>query len=110
MKLFASILLILSLASFAAARTYTAYSVSGVQRTLTTDVYTATVNTVKVPDNKDSKAPIPSNGSAIIITTNGCKHVPGKDGENGIVLNGPLGFSLLFSSGETCTVISAFSN
>lgn len=100
MKLFASILLILSLASLAAAKsTYTAYSVADVQQT-STDAYTATIDIVNVPG---SKAPIPSNGSAIRIATTGCAHVPAKD-ETAIVSDGPLGRSLLFTSGATCVI------
>jgi hypothetical protein len=103
MKLFALILLILSLASLAAAQsntnTSTAYSVSGVQQTAT-DVYTATVDDVKVPGG--GNVLIPANGTAITITTKGCLHVPGKGGENGIVLDTPKGITLLFASGATC--------
>jgi hypothetical protein len=83
--------------------TYTAYSVANVQQTAN-DAYTATVDVVNAPG---SKMPIPSNGSTITILTVGCKHVPAKGGENGIVVNGPRGLSLLFASGATCTVTSA---
>jgi len=101
MKLFASILLILSFASMAAAQTSTvAYTVANVQRTAD-DTYSVSVDDTKVPTNK--KIPIPANGTALFIITIGCKHVPGA-GENGIVLTGPLGNSLLFGNGETCKI------
>jgi hypothetical protein len=102
MKLFASLLLILSFAPLAAAKTYTAYTVAGVRRTAA-DVYAATVDDSNAPG---SKAPIPPNGTALIVATNGCSHVPGNGGESGIILNGPLGRSLTFANGETCAIRS----
>lgn len=99
MKIFASLLLIISLASLASAQPYTMYSVAGLHQT-GTNVYTATVNVVP---NPKSKAPIPADGTTLIITTTNCVHVPSND-ETGIVSDGPLGKSLLFTSGATCKV------
>jgi hypothetical protein len=100
MKLFALILLTLSIASLAAAQTtYTAYTVAGVQL-VAPDTYTATVNDVNAPG---SKAPIPANGSVIRFATTPCTHVPATD-ESAIVSDGPRGRSLLFSNGGTCAI------
>src|SRR5271157_4762677 len=99
MKLFASILLTLSVAAVAAAQTYTAYSVTDLANPAG-NVYTATVH---VSSNKTSPAPIFSNGAAVTITTTGCGYVPA-EGDSAIVSNGPLGRTLLFSSGASCAV------
>ena len=109
MKLFASILLTLSLATLAVAAPFTAFSVTSLTRTVNgsingvpTSVYRATVSTSKT----STKSVVPFiNGDQIIIATTECDHVPAT-GETAIVSNGPLGQSLLFSGGITCKVKS----
>ncbi len=103
MKLFASILLTLAFATIAAAQTkIIAFSVTDVQKT-SDNVYSATASTVK---QYGKSVPVPSNGSALTVTTEGCTHIPAKGGENGIVaVNGYEAAELLFSSGATCAVV-----
>ena len=108
MKLLASILLTLSLATLAVAAPFTAFSVTSLTRTVNgtvggvqSSVYHATVSV-----EKTKKSTIPFiNGDQIVIATTGCDHVPAT-GETDIVSNGPLGQSLLFSGGITCKVKS----
>ena len=106
MKLLASVVLTLVLAAAAAAQqAYTAYSVTGITPSATTaGSITATVSV-----SKGSKAPIFRDGVAITISTSGCQGTP-KKGENGIVVNGPNGRSLLTSGGATCKISNVTAN
>lgn len=84
-----------------AQQTYTAYSVTN----LTIDSSRTGVYVVTVSVSKGSKAPIFINGDVLRISTSGCQGTPVK-GDNGIVVNGPQGRSLLTSGGATCKVTS----
>jgi hypothetical protein len=103
MKLFTSVVLTLVLAAAAAAQqAYTAYSVTNV--TPANGTITATVSV-----SKGSKATIFADGTVISISTSSCSGTP-KKGENGIVVNGPLGRSLLTSGGASCKISNILQN
>jgi hypothetical protein len=103
MKLLASILLILFFGVAAAAQqtsnVYSVIELMGYEGQA--NMYAAVVSTVV---DKTQQTNIPSDGDFVIITTSDCTHRP-KGPETGIVVNGPNGRSLLFSSGASCTVV-----
>ena len=109
MKLFASILLTLSLAAIAAAQTITAYSVTDLALNVkSANTYSATVNITNRPHaTLPAGQAVLNNGAAITITTQNCTHVPVK-GETGIITGraGSADRTLLFSNGGSCAVIN----
>jgi hypothetical protein len=109
MKLFASILLTLSLAAAAAAQTITAYSVTDLALNVkSANTYSATVSITNRPHaTLPAGSAVLNNGAAITITTQNCTHVPVK-GETGIITGraGSADRTLLFSNGGSCAVIN----
>jgi hypothetical protein len=103
MKAFAAVsALILLTVSLVSAQTYASYSVTelmGINGK--TNQYGAVVSVASKPTTAD----VPSNGSFVTITTSNCDHVT-KAPETGIVVSGPSGKSLLFSSGASCAIVS----